>query len=555
MGGIREPAMPGTPIRENAAHLLAYLRTARAAKRRGGRRDTAFALYCAVLFSLLWGVPALHAAARAADGDDGGPPPAADRILDTLPATVPALLACVTLLMVRRATWRGPVLLEAPAVSWLLSQPVPRGPLLRPPFLRAALSATGLGMLGGGGLGFLVDALGGRGPWWALTLAGAWAGGTTALSGTALGVLVQRYLPGPSSERPWRRLFPAAWAVTGALCLPAAWSLVLGRVSPGTWTLLGVPWGWAALPLTTASGAGGGMAGAIAGAALTTAASAALVVTARRVLPSVPARVLREQAATVLLVTASLYTLDLRQARAAVRGSGTGGPSPGRVRLPPPRRRGLVLPWRDATALLRAPGRPLWAAVWASAAVLLAGAGAAPAVLPLLALPAGYLAAAQLVEAARLESDDPRRAAPLPWTAGALALRHALVPTLLLVTWFLAGNAVRAAAGGWYPGLLLLPAGAPAFVAAALVSACRGRVPTHLMIGSETPLGNTGPLAALVWYVRGPLVVLALLFPVLGRVPAGGAAVPAQAGWVMAVGAVALWWAHRVAGRTAAAGR
>ncbi|MGP4084210.1 hypothetical protein [Streptomyces sp. KR55] len=162
------------------------------------------------------------------------------------------------------------------------------------------------------------------------------------------------------------------------------------------------------------------------------------------------------------------------------------------VRLPFPRRAGLLVPWRDTTALLRAPGRLLWAVVWAAVAVALVGLDDVPAPVTLMALPAGYLAAAQLAEPARLEADDLRRSAQLPWTAAGLALRHGLVPAAGLLALFVLGPAVAGAAGLWSDRLLVLPALAPALVGAALVSAYRGTVPVHLMTGSMTPLGGHG---------------------------------------------------------------
>ncbi|MFJ2111852.1 hypothetical protein ACIOEX_08040 [Streptomyces sp. NPDC087850] len=268
-----------------------------------------------------------------------------------------------------------------------------------------------------------------------------------------------------------------------------------------------------------------------------------------RAVPDVPARVLRAQAGTALRIRASLYALDPRQARAAVRATRS-RTSRGVPRLPFPRRPGLVVPWRDATALLRAPGRLVWALVWAAVAVALLALSpspdGAPVAVTLMALPAAYLAAAQLAESARVETDDPRRAAQLPWTPGQLARRHALVPAVSLTVLFGCGGAVAFCAGRWSDGLLLLPALVPALVGAALVNAYRGTVPAELLIGSMTPLGDTGPLGALLWQVRGPLVALVCLALVDG--PARGAA-PDPLGllWPLVVGAGMLWWAGATA--------
>ncbi|WP_409470429.1 hypothetical protein [Streptomyces sp. HC307] len=195
------------------------------------------------------------------------------------------------------------------------------------------------------------------------------------------------------------------------------------------------------------------------------------------------------------------------------------------------------------------PGRLLWAVVWAAVAVALVSLDDVAAPVTLMALPAGYLAAAQLAEPARLEADDVRRSAQLPWTAAGSALRHGLVPAAGLLALFVLGPAVAGAAGLWSDRLLVLPALVPALVGAALVSAYRGTVPVHLMTGSMTPLGDTGPFGALLWQVRGPLVALGALAVVDG--PLRGAE-PDVVGllWPPLVGAGMAWWAGVTARRT-----
>ncbi|WP_063784347.1 ABC transporter ATP-binding protein [Streptomyces sp. SBT349] len=547
------------PARERTAHTLDHLRALRAGQRRRDRRGTAYTVYCTLLIGATWGVPYLLAAARAAEsGSLRGP--TADLVLATLPATAPALAACALLTQARQATWRGPVRLDAAAVTWLLPQPLLRRRLLLPRFVASACFSAAAGALLGGVLGLLLHAAGG-GPLGGAVAAGAWAGAATALLGTALGTLVQRH-PAPPGA-PAGLLAAARWGVA-ALVVLAAVSVAREEAVAGTAALWTGPWGWAALPLVACAGGTGWTAGAL-GALLSAGALAAALAAAVSAVPALPARVLRAQAGTARRVTASLYALDLRQARSTVRASMA--PGVRAVALPAPRSRALVVAWRDATALLRAPGRPLWAVLWSGAAVLAAGAGTAPASVVLLALPAGYLAAAQLLEPARLESDDPRRGANLPWTAGGLALRHgavaaAILPALLLLALSALATVpegVGAGARAWEAPSVLLLLSVPALVGAALVSAARGVLPTHLLIGADTPLGNTGPMQAALWYLRGPLVVLALLAPPFAAsagADAGGglgAVRPAHAVWCLATGAAALWWAGRAAGRAARA--
>jgi hypothetical protein len=128
------------------------------------------------------------------------------------------------------------------------------------------------------------------------------------------------------------------------------------------------------------------------------------------------------------------------------------------------------------------------------------------------AVMAGYIAALQLVEPARLDADDPRRTRWSPYPAAALARRHAVVPSILVM----AVGLVAAAAGApWLGARHALLAGAaalalpPLLVASALVSSYRGRVPLHLMFGgADMGFGGTGPILVLAWYLYGPLVAL-----------------------------------------------
>ncbi|MEU2658268.1 DUF6297 family protein [Streptomyces sp. NPDC007325] len=540
----RTPARLRPADETEAAHhtraVLARLRAARTEARDKRRRSIAYTAYCTALLAGIWVVPLLAAAARAgADGRLRGA--TAERLLETLPALLPALLATAVLLLAARARWQGPVRMEPAALSWLVPQPVLRRALLLPRFLTASATATGLGAAAGAAAGFLLHALG-AGSWWAATATGAAAGATARCAGTALAALVQQHSDtGQRREAPLRR---TAWAVVTVLWLLAAVSLAGGAPAAEPVVPWSGPWGWAALPALAVAGAVPAAAG-WAGAVLT---ALTLVVVGRAGADAavrVPARVLRTQAGTALRVQASLYALDLRQARAAVRATRSRAPRRA-VRLPYPRRGWLLVPWRDATALLRAPARLVAAAAWTAAAVGPLCLDGAPAGVSLLALPAAYLAGAQLAEPARLETDDLRRSAPLPWPARVLALWHGAVPAAGLLVLFAAGAATAAGLGLWSERLLLLPALVPALVGAALVSAYRGAVPVHLMIGSMTPLGDTGPLAAVLWQVRGPLVALGCLAVVDG--PARGADLGAGGLlWPLLVGAGMVWWAGATA--------
>ncbi|WP_338320472.1 hypothetical protein [Streptomyces lonarensis] len=290
---------------------------------------------------------------------------------------------------------------------------------------------------------------------------------------------------------------------------------------------------------------------ASAGGALTVAALAGAAWFGARAAVAVPARVLREQAVVSLRVQASLYAFDLRQAWAAV-GSVGGGGRGVRMRggLPAPGRAGAVVAWRDATGLVRVPARLLSAVVWTGVTLLVAAA--VPPSSPVMALAAvtAYVAAAQLAEPARVEAGDLRRSAALPWSAARLALAHAVVPVAGAALLLAAGGGAVVLLGGATGPLVPLLLSVPALVGAAVVSAYRGVVPPHLMVGASTPMGDSGPFAALLWQVRGPLVGLLAVVAVAAPLRGATGGVASAVGTLL-VGAGMLWWAAATARRTA----
>ena len=84
-------------------------------------------------------------------------------------------------------------------------------------------------------------------------------------------------------------------------------------------------------------------------------------------------------------------------------------------------------------------------------------------------------------------------------------------------------------------------------MAAALVTAYRGDLPPHLLVGTDTGVGNTAVFNVLAWRARGPLVVLGLAAP--AYLPSFPALV--ALGWFAVVTVAAFWWVRRVATRTA----
>ncbi|MFC9065083.1 hypothetical protein [Streptomyces harbinensis] len=493
---------------------LRHLHRLTGPQRRAKRRGDALLLYGVSLIVAFWLVPYLVDAGRTAGTEADGGLWVNDRtawLLEALPGVLPAALALALYGAARTALWRGPVRLPGEVVSWLLPTPVDRRRLLLPYWWAALARVAVATLLAGAAAGFLLRAMvpGGGAAWAPAVAAGAWGGLLTGLLAVAAGTLVERYEGAVARHGRW--LFRTAAALVAVLGLAAA---------AGAGLLWSGPWGWAVAPLAAALGLGGAAwwpLAVLAGSAGT----GWLLLVAHRAAGAIPAAALRTRTAAGSLLAASVLTGNLRQARAVVRDTGRPPARPPRLRLPFPRRPALLIPWRDATGLLRAPGRLVTAALWAALAVLLAHAG-----WPLAALIAGYPAAGALTEPARLDSDDTRRAGQLPYAPGTLALWHGALPVLLLAPALAAGGALLAVA-------------APALVGAALVSSYRGQVPPHVMIGVETPAGNTGPFQTALWYARGPLVTLALLAPVQG-IPLW-AALP----WTLAVAAGTAGWVRR----------
>ena len=245
--------------------------------------------------------------------------------------------------------------------------------------------------------------------------------------------------------------------------------------------------------------------------ALLAAAALAALAFADRAAAGVPAAALRARARTLGAMSAAALSMNTRGVATAY--TAAGGARRVRFRLPPPRRRELVVLWRDLLALLRSPARLVSAVLLALlAATLIAVAGhGRPVSLVLVAsgLSLGYLAAAWLCEGARLDADDPRRSAHLPIRFQALAWWHAGVPCLvLLAAAGIPAAAVCVAAGDLRP-LALLVVTIPVLVGGALVNAFRGSFSPSLLVGVDTPVGNTAALSILFWYAWG--TVLAVL--------------------------------------------
>jgi hypothetical protein len=241
--------------------------------------------------------------------------------------------------------------------------------------------------------------------------------------------------------------------------------------------------------------------------------TAALVaaVCAHRAAAGVPGAALRNRARTIGAMSAAVLSMDTRGIANAY--SRRAGPGRVRFRLRPPRRRELVLLWRDLLALTRAPSRLATATALALLAVGLiavAGHGDQVSLVPVgCGLALGYLAAAWLCEGARLDAEDTRRSAGLPFRFESLAWWHAAVPCLVLLVVAGAPVTALAVAAGDPRFLVLLAVTVPVLVGGALVNVFRPRFAPDLFGGVETPVGNTAAIQVVLWLAWGPVLAVA----------------------------------------------
>ncbi|MBQ1119280.1 hypothetical protein [Streptomyces sp. B15] len=504
-----------TEADDRTPETLRWLHHKRQAHRSRRNRDMAVTGYAVALFAVGYGstlgyrfVQRLgHLAAQ----DD-----TAEAIRRALPAVLVLLACALAVLAARDALWRGPVLVPRHDVGWLLSQPVRRERVLRPAFRLTALLMTVGGVLCavGGAVLLRLIGLAELGPASSLWLP---AGVCLPLLAATLALHVER---GALSARRVRKLTPYAVLLLTLLAGQAALAAT-GRRSAlvETVELWSGPWGWAAQPVLHA--AGGRAAGWPLALALLLAGTAAAVAHAVGVVGTVPTRLLRARAATAATVASVLWSAELRVAKLAIDEALADGAPRIRRRLPLPRSRRLVVVWRDAVALLRAPGRAASAALWTVAAAGTAGLavrleGTMRVAVLAMALSLEWFAVGKLAETARLEADDVRRSSWSPSRLAASMVRHAIVPALVgAVFALLAAVPFALRGGGW--ALLLMPLCAPPFAAAAVLAAARGPVRTDLLsLGLVTPAGDASVFVFLLWYATPFLTAVASLTAGLG---------------------------------------
>ncbi|MFC1435882.1 DUF6297 family protein [Streptacidiphilus sp. N1-3] len=518
---------------------LALLRALRAPHRRSRAGQIGYVVYVGVMMVLTWGgLLSIGAFANASMGADYTGHDA--QLLAALPSGVCALGLGLILVVARDALWRGPVVAPRATVDWLLNQPVRPGPVLRPWFWISCAIALVPGLLAAAGAGVALGLMDRTGflPAFGWALIG---GVCVPLLATCCGVAVERY---EGAARFVRRVSP----LVALLVLLLAVQSVLGWTGHGNSTLelaemWSGPWGWAALvglTPTTAAVSGGWL--ALVPLLLLTAVA---LVLGYRGAAGIRLGSLRERARTAAGVAAALRTAELRSARMVLAQNQQSGRR-ARLRIPPPTRAWLAVPWRDATALLRAPSRIGRAVLFSVPALLLVPAVAAASGVDRLLLTAvtvsfGYLAAAQLAEPARVEADDPRRAGWSPYPYGELMLRHAVVPALSAVLLAALGAGVAAALGAG-AAVWLAPVAALPLTAAAMVNACRGPSRVELMY-TPTGMGSMGPFIFLAWYAAGPVTLVPALAFALGL--GHGPSAVTGVFWCLLFAGVLFYWSYQ----------
>jgi hypothetical protein len=300
------------------------------------------------------------------------------------------------------------------------------------------------------------------------------------------------------------------------------------------------PWGWAVQP-----GAGvpdGEWAAAL---VLLTVATAAAATAAVRDSGGAPAERHLRRAEARASAIASLGSYDARTARRALERVGArdaGRPAPGLGRVRAAR---LAIPWRDAVAAMRTPGRILEGAALAAGGTVLGLLNGERPVAVIGAALVVYLGASRLLWPLRAELDTPPRTRVLLLPRlGRVVFAHTLLPGIV-VTLAAALGAAGCATAGALPSqgaaaALLAVAAAPLLTACAGMSARRGgRVP-HSVLATALAADPSGGASALVgWLTFWPTVAA-----VVGAVPTilvttvGSGAVTVAVVWTVVAAAI-----------------
>ncbi len=482
--------MSGTAA-ERLADVRAWWRVARPPKPLGTRLEAGYilALATGTIGLLLYGTASSALA-------DGVTP-------HRVPVWGPPLLLLVVTLIARWGSWQGPVVFARADIGFMLGAPLPRSGLAAP--------RLRLGLLGGAGAMVIAGAV---------VLVGLGGRGRSVALDSALGLLVGLALCGAlavalawgvecsaRASRLLGRLVPVVALVSAGMVVLAN-SGPVGREL----ALWSGPWGWATQPV---AGVPKERWLAALGLLALTAVAACWIALRHAGTCSTERHAVRAEAREG--ATASLSALDVRTAQLALRRvDDRRRPRPWRSRIPSPHTPALAIPWRDATATLRAPGRLAEAALLVAAGTALALTNATHFLDAALAGLLGYLAVTRLLEPLRIEVDAPGAARNLlvrPF--GSVLLSHVAVPLAIVAA--AAGMTVVPCALTHVitarPGplavlaLITLPT---ASLCAALSARRGGRMPLSVLFFASGPDPSGGGIVILGWLLLWPATAAAV---------------------------------------------
>jgi Family of unknown function (DUF6297) len=476
-------------------------------RRRARGRKLAYPIYAGVLVGLLYGGPAI---ARAVDSLKAAHH--ADQTTFRIEAAAPYALVALALLVLttlaRQALWRGPVVVSEAEAAWLLPLPVSRRHFMLPRYLASGVLSILVAVALGSVSAVVLHAYG-LGSIRQLVSASLIYAAALALVGLGLAAVAERS----------QKVADVVRASRGAVILVAGGLAALaGRAAAQ-------PARSSAPTISHTFGLSARIGLVVLGLASATCGA--------RVVQWIPSVALRKRASVGTAVSSAAYVVDLRRARLAVN-SATHGRRRG-LRLRPPRRSQLSIPWRDLSNVLTAPASFGWAITWSALAASAFAIAARQSVdsrdeiFPVLvAVVCGYVAALPYTEPTRLDADDFRRVRWSPYPIRSLTTRHAFTPVVLATIGQLGAAAVALV---WLSGrdealaLSVALATGPVLAVAAMISAFRGAVPLQLIFAGA---GGVGPAIVIVMYLAGPLAAVILgglsLLPALHSYHSGSSA-------------------------------
>lgn len=467
------------------ADVRAWWRVARPPKPIGSRLEAGYilALAAGTIGLLLYGT----ASSALADGITP----------QRVPVWGPALLLLAVTLIARWGAWQGPVVFARADIGFMLGAPLSRSSLATPRLAWTLLRGAAASALAGA---VVLVGLAGRGR--SVTVgsgAGLIAG--VALCGALAVALAWGAQCSARTSRLLGRLVPVVALLSAGLVVLAR-SGSAGR-EVALWS---GPWGWATQAV---AGVPGERWGAALGLLALSTGVACWIAIRHSNACSTERHAVRAEAREGAV--ASLSALDVRRAQLALRQVDDGRHRRAwRTRLRAPRHPNLAIPWRDATALLRAPGRLAEAALFTAACTTLALTNATHFLDAALAGLLGYLAVTRLLEPLRLEVDAPGASHNLLVRRfGQVLLSHVAVPMSIVV--FFAGlttvvcaltHVITAQPG---PLAALTLVAFPAVALCAALSARRGgRMPISVLFFASGPDPSGGGIVILGWLLLWP---------------------------------------------------